>query len=118
MKIENIYLNLSREEFIMENIIFKLISYSGEAKSFSMESIAHAKTGNFEEAEKCLQLADKSLEEAHKEQTKLIQSEARNEKIEITLLMVHAQDHLMNAITVRDLAIEFVDMYKKMSSNN
>jgi len=34
------------------------------------------------------------------------------------LLMVHAQDHLMNAITVRDLAIEFVDMYKKMSSNN
>jgi len=111
MKTKNIYLNLSREEVIMENIIFKLISYSGEAKSFS-------KTGNFEEAEKCLQLADKSLEEAHKEQTKLIQSEARNEKIEITLLMVHAQDHLMNAITVRDLAIEFVDMYKKVSSNN
>jgi len=51
MKTKNIYLNLSREEVIMENIIFKLISYSGEAKSFSMESIAHAKTGNFEEAE-------------------------------------------------------------------
>ncbi|MBD8046086.1 MAG: PTS lactose/cellobiose transporter subunit IIA [Clostridium argentinense] len=98
----------------MENIIFKLISYSGEAKSFSMESISHAKAGNFKEAERCLELADKSLEEAHKEQTKLIQSEARDEKVEITLLMVHAQDHLMNAITVKDLAVEFMDMYKKI----
>jgi len=26
--------------------------------------------------------------------------------------MVHAQDHLMNAITLKDLASEFVDMYE------
>ncbi len=29
--------------------------------------------------------------------------------------MVHAQDHLMNAITVKELASEFVELYKKMS---
>ncbi|MEW9094270.1 MAG: PTS lactose/cellobiose transporter subunit IIA [Clostridiaceae bacterium] len=102
----------------MENIIFKIISYSGEARSLSMESIVHAKAGDFKEAERCIELADKSLEEAHKEQTKLIQSEARDEKVKITLLMIHAQDHLMNAITIKDLAIEFIDMYKKILNNN
>ena len=28
--------------------------------------------------------------------------------------MIHAQDHLMNSITVKDLATEFVDLYEKM----
>ena len=28
--------------------------------------------------------------------------------------MVHAQDHLMNAITVKDMAEEFIDLYEKI----
>lgn len=31
----------------------------------------------------------------------------------MTLLMVHAQDHLMSAITVRDLAREIVELYRR-----
>ena len=27
--------------------------------------------------------------------------------------MVHAQDHLMNAMTIKDMAKEFVDMYEE-----
>ncbi|OUZ16436.1 hypothetical protein A5868_001357, partial [Enterococcus sp. 12F9_DIV0723] len=34
-------------------------------------------------------------------------------KSNISLLMVHAQDHLMNAITIKDLAIELVDILEK-----
>jgi len=52
------------------------------------------------------------VNEAHKIQTNLVQGEVRGEKTEVTLLMVHAQDHLMNAITIKDLATEFVDMYE------
>lgn len=29
-------------------------------------------------------------------------------------MMVHAQDHLMNALTIRDMASEFVDLYERM----
>lgn len=97
----------------MEEIIFKLISCGGEAKSFSMEAIYNAKAGKFVEAERCIKNAEEKLQEAHIEQTKLIQSEAQNNKVEMSLLMVHAQDHLMNAITTRDLAGEMVEMYKK-----
>jgi PTS system cellobiose-specific IIA component len=32
----------------------------------------------------------------------------------VTLLMVHAQDHLMTAITVKDLAAEFVELYEAL----
>jgi PTS system cellobiose-specific IIA component len=42
----------------------------------------------------------------------LIQEEAAGKQSEVTLLMVHAQDHLMNTMTIRDLAAEFVDLYE------
>ncbi|WP_369671184.1 PTS lactose/cellobiose transporter subunit IIA, partial [Enterococcus faecium] len=33
------------------------------------------------------------------------------------LLLVHAQDHLMNAITFRDLAGEVVAIYQRLAAN-
>ncbi|GAA0115534.1 MULTISPECIES: PTS lactose/cellobiose transporter subunit IIA [Clostridium] len=98
----------------MEEIIINLISCGGEAKSFSMEAISYAKEGEFEKAKEALKSAEESLTKAHVQQTKLIQSEAQNNKIEVSLLMVHAQDHLMNAITVKDMAEEFIDLYEKI----
>ncbi|HCW36206.1 MAG TPA: PTS cellobiose transporter subunit IIA, partial [Staphylococcus sp.] len=35
---------------------------------------------------------------------------------ELNLLLIHSQDHLMNAITVKDLANEMIDLYKEMKS--
>lgn len=34
----------------------------------------------------------------------------------MTLLLVHAQDHFMNALTVNDLANEFVDLYENIEN--
>jgi cellobiose PTS system EIIA component len=58
------------------------------------------------------------LNEAHHIQTSLIQQEIRGEKVEISLLMIHAQDHLMNAITMKDLATEVVDLYQLHYKNS
>ncbi|WP_143809497.1 PTS lactose/cellobiose transporter subunit IIA, partial [Oenococcus oeni] len=33
----------------------------------------------------------------------------------LRLSLVHSQDHIMNAITFRDLAGEIVDLYKKLA---
>ncbi len=96
----------------MEETIFQIILHGGNGKSCSMEAIAAAKRGDFTEARAKLQEAADALNEAHHVQTSLIQGEIRGEKVEISLLMVHAQDHLMNAITMKDLATEFVDLYK------
>ncbi|WP_066060094.1 PTS lactose/cellobiose transporter subunit IIA [Robertmurraya korlensis] len=96
----------------MEETIFQIILHGGNGKSCSMEAIAAAKRGDFTEARAKLQEAADALNEAHHVQTSLIQSEIRGEKVEISLLMVHAQDHLMNSITMKDLATEFVELYE------
>lgn len=98
----------------MEEKIFGLISHSGEAKSLLMESISEAKEGNFTNADKKIEEATEKLNQAHKVQTSLIQAEAGGEKHEASLLLIHAQDHLMNAILLKNLAIEIVDLHKKI----
>ena len=96
----------------IEEIIMKLIVESGEAKSAAFEAINAAKTGDMSKAKERMEYASKHLLEAHHRQTSLIQQEAAGNKTEVSLLMVHAQDHLMTAMVVRDLAQEFVDIYK------
>ncbi|HEM4788263.1 TPA: PTS lactose/cellobiose transporter subunit IIA [Streptococcus suis] len=94
--------------------IMGLIMCGGEAKGFASQAIQAAKEGRIDEAEQLLQDAIASLNIAHKSQTQLLAKEASGESVELSLLMVHGQDHLMNALTFIDLAKEFVDLYKQI----
>lgn len=98
-----------------EMVIMNLINYSGEARSSSMEAIQYAKNGEPEKARQSLEEAAHKISLAHKYQTSLIHSEAQGDKPNISLLLIHAQDHLMNAITVKDMATEFVELYSKIT---
>lgn len=95
--------------------IMGLIVNGGNAKSDAMEAIQAAKKNDFELAAKKLEDSDKALVEAHHAQTSMLTQEASGESVELSLLLVHGQDHLMNAITFRDLAAEVVDVYKKIA---
>jgi PTS system cellobiose-specific IIA component len=97
----------------MEEQIMSLIIHSGEARSYSMEAIAAAKEGKIEEAKAMIVKADEELGVAHNTQTSLIQAEAGGDKIEMSLLMVHAQDHFMTSMTLKDLANELIDIHAK-----
>lgn len=99
-----------------EEIVFKIILHSGNGRSYAMDAIAAAKKGDFAAARNHLQKASEELNAAHQVQTSLIQNEADGKQTEITLLMVHAQDHLMNAITIKELAAEFVDLYETLQN--
>lgn len=99
----------------MEEIIMNLIMFSGEARSLSMEAMQLAKEGKIEEAKELLVKASEQLGEAHHSQTTLIQNEAAGKKAEVSLLLVHAQDHLMTSITLKDLATELVEVYSRLA---
>ncbi len=103
----------------MENqnleVIMGLIVHGGNAKNYAMEAIQSAKEQQFEDAEKNINLAKNSLVEAHHTQTGLLTAEASGENTEISLLMVHSQDHLMTSIAFTDLAEELVAIYKKIA---
>lgn len=98
----------------MEEIIFEIISSAGEAKGLAYEALQYAEQGEFEKAEECLKESDEALLKVHSIQTNLIQEEAGGNKVEISLLMVHAQDHLMSAIEAKTLIEGMIKIYKKI----
>lgn len=94
--------------------IMGLIMNAGNAKSDAMEAIQAAKEGRFEEADKKIEDANQSLILAHHSQTSMLTEEAQGKKAEVTLLMVHSQDHLMTGIAFVDLAKEIIDLYRRL----
>jgi len=94
-------------------VAMELVVGAGSARSLAMDAIRLAKEGKFEEAYESLEGADSELSKAHHVQTDLIQRTARGEAIEVNLIMVHAQDHLMTAILAKDLAREIVELHEK-----
>ncbi|QAA34517.1 PTS lactose/cellobiose transporter subunit IIA [Clostridium manihotivorum] len=96
----------------INSIAFELILYAGNGRSCAMEAIQEAKKGDLERAEELLKEATTELGKAHGFQTKLIQGEANGESNPVNILLIHAQDHLMTAMTVRDLATEIVELYR------
>lgn len=78
------------------------------------EAMKLSRNGKFEEAEKLMQKADDFLLQAHKVQTELIAEESRGNRSEYSILMVHAQDHIMNAMLAKPLIREIINLYKRL----
>lgn len=109
---------MAGEQEILLETIMGLIMHGGDAKSSAMEAIYAAKAGNFDEAAKKIEDTEEALGKAHKAQTSLLTKEASGESVELSLLLVHGQDHLMNAITFKDLATEIIDVYRKIDGQD
>lgn len=100
----------------MTEIIFGIICSAGEGRSLAMEAMTLARDENdFVAAKEALAKAKETLNEAHHYQTDLIQREAGGEKFDINVLLIHSQDHLMNAMTVIQLAEEIVSLHEKIN---
>ncbi|MCH4169986.1 MAG: PTS lactose/cellobiose transporter subunit IIA [Lactobacillus sp.] len=95
-------------------VIMQLIMNGGNAKGAAVMAIQAAKAGDFAKAQADLKDADHYLSAAHNAQTDMLTKEAQGQHVAVNLLMVHGQDHIMNAITFRDLAAEFVDLYQHL----
>jgi len=99
-----------------ETIIMNLIAGAGSARSYAMEAIKLARRGQIEQAMETVSQASQEILLAHNSQTRLIQNEAKGSKTEVGLLMVHAQDLIMDAMVVRDLADEFIEIYRRLGN--
>ena len=97
----------------LEEIVFTIINHAGNAKSMCFEALRSARTGDFEKAELLIKKAKGELTETHGIQSSMIQKEACGEKQELTLLLMHAEDHLMSALLAKDLIEEMIEMCKE-----
>lgn len=83
----------------LEQPSFQIILHSGTARSSAFEAFDLAASGRFDEAKAKLQEAEDQLANAHRVQVDLIQREAQGDRVTPSLLLIHAQDHLMTAMT-------------------
>ena len=98
----------------MMEVAMGLIAGAGDSRSYCMEAIALAKEGRFQQAREALEKADEGMVAAHETQTDLIREEMSGTGSPVSLLMVHAQDHLNLALVMRDVADEFIQVHEKL----
>lgn len=105
---------MTMEKEDLYQLSFQLILYSGNARSLAMEALQEAKDKDFDAAKLKIAESESELLKAHKFQTQLIQAEAGGDKFDIPIILIHAQDHLMTAMTVKDLAIEMIEIRQEI----
>ena len=93
-----------------ETVVTELIVQAGDARSLALQAVREGRKRNWDEVSKLMKECDAAMLKAHEVQTELIQRELNGIPVNMNLLMVHAQDHVMNAMTVRDLAAEMLAM--------
>lgn len=98
-----------------EEVIFEIILHAGNARGEAYDALKAAQAGDFEKAKEHLENAEKEVGIAHRAQTNMIQSEINGEKVEMSLLFVHAQDHLMTSIAEKGLIENMIDLYKRVN---
>lgn len=98
----------------IELISFQIISFVGSAKSSYIEAIQCAKDGYFEKAKQKMQEGTDSFLLGHNIHANLIRKFANGEVIEFNLLLMHAEDQLMSAETIRLFAEEFLDLFMEI----
>ncbi|MDV7021631.1 PTS lactose/cellobiose transporter subunit IIA [Atlantibacter subterranea] len=98
---------------VLEEAVMEIIVNAGQSRSLCFEALHAARQGNFDEANSLLREADGYSRQAHRMQTKLIEQDAGEARQPMTLIMVHAQDHLMNSLLARELCEEILHLYQR-----
>ena len=102
---------MNREEAQM--VAFQLISNAGDAFSSFFKAVEKARNGEFDEADELIKKGESELTNAHNAQTELLAKEAQGKDIEYSIMLVHAQDHLMTTIMYERVAKEFITLYRE-----
>lgn len=96
----------------LELTMIEIVALSGDARTKLLTAVKKAKDGDFAGAQVLVDEAQELLNDAHKSQTDLLTAEARGEVTTPTVLLVHAQDHLMTTMLLRDVIDALMDIYR------
>lgn len=94
---------------------FDIVAYAGDAKTDLIEALQEARKGNIEHARELMKSANESIVDAHNVQTKLLSQEAGGAEMDVTFIMVHAQDTLMTTMLLEDEVEYFIDEYERIN---
>lgn len=94
-----------------EEVVY-IIANAGDSRSSAMAAVEAAKAGDFAEAHSCLDQSEEAFKLGHEAHTNLILKE-NGDRVNVTLLLIHASNHLSVAEVTLDFARQFVELYEK-----
>ncbi len=99
----------------LQELSFQIIANAGEAKSYAFAALNAAKESDKASYDENMEKAEEMMNMAHKIQFDLLAKEASNklEDAKFSILVVHAQDHLMTTLTTIELIKEIAQLYFK-----
>lgn len=103
----------TKEEISM--VGFQIIANAGDAQTDLFEALNAAKAGNFKQARTLHESAKQSLIDAHNTQTKMLSLEAGGAAMDVTFIMMHAQDTLMTVMMLEKQMAFFIDEYERIA---
>lgn len=104
----------TKEEISM--IGFEIVAYAGDAQTDLIAALDRARTGDFEEARRLHDQANQTLIDAHDVQTGLLSKEAGGAAMDVTFIMVHAQDTLMTTMMLEKQVRFMIDEYERIAA--
>ena len=96
----------------IQSIAFEVITLASEAMDACFRSLKAAKEGDRNASKTFMDQYDAVISKAHKTQMSLISNEARGVEMPYSIIMVHAQDHLMQAIFIQRVIKELIEVYE------
>lgn len=97
----------------LQELSCTLVACAGDAYGHFNAAVNLASEGKFAAAEDELKAGRTSIAEGHKSQLALLQDEAMGASCPIGILEVHAQDHLMNAMSFENIARQPIALYRR-----
>lgn len=98
-----------------EMMIFQLISAAGAAKSAYMEALQLGKEGKYEEAKATIAKGDELYAEGHHAHAQMLAESAEGVVGGAALILVHAEDQMMSAETIKVMVEELIALYQKVN---
>lgn len=87
----------------------RIIAAVGEAKGLYIEAIQYAKKKDIDKAKEKIEQGDSSYAQGHQIHKDLLTKFASGEKIDVDILLVHAECQMMSAEDFQVIAKEFID---------
>lgn len=97
----------------LEFVAMTIIANAGDARSYAFQALQKARAKEFDEADELIKKSDKSAKLAHQAQTDVMVREANGEKLDLSVLFVHSQDHLMTSMLAVELIKELIMIYRE-----
>ena len=94
----------------LEEMSLEIITNVGTARSMYVEAVEAAKAGNFEEAHNLVAEGEKIFINGHHAHADLVNTKVWVEDLQYMFLVMHAEDQLMSAETLKIVCDELIDM--------